>query len=189
MRSRLPIIPDPIPPTLRDGERRRHSEVVPAVRTDDRAAARQARELEALAETAAQHVAAGERDQALRAACDVVDMLEDVRERCFATRTLVTLGEALVALGLYERAAPRLEEAVALADHARDVRLGARARQALGRAWLGMGEPSCRGLLEDAGELFESLGDGAAVAEIDRLLRIAASSIEPSPRSFHGVRR
>ncbi|HEY8073297.1 MAG TPA: hypothetical protein VIF62_04295 [Labilithrix sp.] len=194
MRS-LQTAPDPVPPTLREGTAApQRSDVVPRSPEAQHVGlglnallAREARVLETLADAAAQHVARGEREEALRTICDVVDLLEDVKDRLIATRAIVIVGESLVALGLYERAEPRLEEAVQLADRVGDRHLAARARRALGRAWLGLGDPSCHGILEDAGELFEDLGDAAAAAEIDKLLRIASSSIDPprSLRAFH----
>jgi tetratricopeptide (TPR) repeat protein len=192
---RLQTNPDPIPPTLRDGERAPpRSDVVPKQANAPLTPLgsivdRSPRIIETLAETAASHVASGDRDEALRTIADAVDLLEDVRDRSQATRSLVIIGESLVQLGLYERAEHRLEEAVALADRASDTHLGARARLALGKVWLGLDDPSCRGILEDAGEMFEELGDVESVLAIDKLLRVAAHSFEESPRSFHGHRR
>jgi tetratricopeptide (TPR) repeat protein len=191
-----PLASDPIPPTLRDGEPpRHHSDVIPkklptATPTPlGSIMERSPRIIETLAETAAEHVARGEREEALRTIADAVDLLEDVRDRSLATRSQLVIGESLVQLGLYERAEKRLEEAVALADRAGDAHLGARARLALGKAWLGLDDSSCRGILEDAGEMFEELGDVETVLMIDKLLRIATLSLEESPRSFHGHRR
>jgi tetratricopeptide (TPR) repeat protein len=192
---RLQTNPDTIPPTLRDGERAPpRSDIVPKQVNPPLTPLgsiidRSPRIIETLAETAASHVAAGEREEALRTIADAVDLLEDIRDREQATRSLVIIGEALVQLGLYERAESRLEEAVALADRTSDARLGARARLALGKVWLGLDDPSCRGILEDAGDIFEELGDVESVFVIDKLLRIAAHSFEESPRSFHGHRR
>jgi tetratricopeptide (TPR) repeat protein len=189
--------PDPIPPTLRDGEPnpRVRSDVVPklaeaaAVPTLTGIVERSPTIIESLATAAAEHVARGEREEALRTIADAVDLLEDVKDRRLAVRSLLTIGEALTSLGLFERAEPRLAEALALADAAGESVLGARARAALGRVLLGLGDASCRGMLEDAGEMFEELGDTQAVLAIDRLLRIASTSFEETPRSFHGSRR
>lgn len=65
-----------------------------------------------------------------------------------------------------------------------DPALLARASVDLGEALLALEDPTCRALLEDAGTLFEDLGDQEAVRRVDTLLRAAEASIEESPRSF-----
>jgi hypothetical protein len=55
----------------------------------------------------------------------------------------------------------------------------------LGEALVLLGDPTCRELLEDAGTLFEDLGDEDGIKRVDVLLRTAQASIEESPRSFH----
>ena len=82
-----------------------------------------------------------------------------------------------------------LEEVMLTADLANDRPRAAQARLELGRTLLGLEDPACRELLEDAGTMFEELEDAAAVVEIDALLRRAAIAIEECPRSFHGLRR
>src|SRR5438105_13573749 len=98
MRSLL-VNPDPIPPTLRDGERALTSEVVPTRRSAPPPVTplgsimdRSPRIIEALADTAAQHAARGEREDALRTIADAVDLLEDIRDRSQTTRALVLIG-------------------------------------------------------------------------------------------------
>jgi hypothetical protein len=93
-------------------------------------------------------------------------------------------GRILAALGPLDQAPAILAGAAARADARGDMRTGARARHALGLALWAQGEASCREALEDAGTLFEELGDDLAVRAIDALLRDIASGLEESPRSF-----
>jgi hypothetical protein len=66
----------------------------------------------------------------------------------------------------------------------------AHALEARGHALWAAGDPACREAFEDAGTLFEELGDEAAVRAIDVLLREVANLVEESPRSFQsGGRR
>jgi hypothetical protein len=76
------------------------------------------------------------------------------------------------------------DEALGMFRDAHDAAAIARASLDLGEALLVLGDPTCRELLEDAGTLFEDLGDEAAVLCVDALLRTAQASIEESPRSF-----
>lgn len=86
------------------------------------------------------------------------------------------------AVAVAERA---LREAQAVGDR----RAEARARRALGEALVAEGDPAGREELEDAGTLFEELGDEAAVLGIDAALREIDRRSEVSPRSFAGRRR
>jgi tetratricopeptide (TPR) repeat protein len=92
---------------------------------------RSVRVYDALAEAAHQHVALGERDEALRTIADAVELLDGVRDRRPFARVLVEIGECLVELGCVDRARPLLEEAFAHAESLPDARLGARARRAM----------------------------------------------------------
>jgi hypothetical protein len=93
--------------------------------------------------------------------------------------------EGFLARGLLEQAGERYLAAARAYDEHGDAAGAARARLGLGRVLLGLEEPVCRELLEDAGTFYEDLGDHATVREIDTLLRVAARSFESSPRSFH----
>jgi hypothetical protein len=83
------------------------------------------------------------------------------------------------------------------AERAETIHLGrgdrtaaAMALRALGDRLFERRDPAARAVLEDAGSLFEELGDEKAVLEIDQALRALADEIEESPRSFQaGVRR
>lgn len=77
-----------------------------------------------------------------------------------------------------------LDDAEALLDEIHDSRTLAEARFAIGGALLALAEPSARVMLEDAGTLFEELGDDDAVMRVDAALREAEATIEESPRSF-----
>ncbi len=91
----------------------------------------------------------------------------------------------LLACGLLEQAGERFQAAARAYDELGDAAGGARALLGLGRVLLGLEDPVCREVLEDAGTRLEDLGDEARVREIDGLLRVAECSIEVSPRSFH----
>ena len=95
--------------------------------------------------------------------------------------------EALLARGLLEQAGERFQASARAYDEIGDSAGGARALLGLGRVLLGLEDPVCREVLEDAGTWLEDLGDDAAVREVDGLLRIAERSIDESPRSFHAV--
>lgn len=136
---------------------------------------------EALAELAAQHVALGEEEEALRAIADACAALDDIKDRRPYARVLIGIGECLVDLGFPEHANPRLTETVALADALPDRRLGAAARRALGRARLLLGDPSCRRILEDAREMFRDIGDHDAALDVARLLRASRAAIMEVP--------
>jgi tetratricopeptide (TPR) repeat protein len=114
---------------------------------------------ETLAEAAEKHLLLGERDDALDVIQDALALLEEVRDRRPFARVLLGIGECLLELGAQQLAAAQLAEAVALADALPDVRLGARARCALGRAWLPLHHPSARSVLEQAAAMYRELGD------------------------------
>lgn len=93
----------------------------------------------------------------------------------------------LLARGLLEQAGERYQAAARAYDAIGDAAGGARALLGLGRVLLGLEDPHCREVLEDAGTWLEDLGNEAAVREVGGLLRIAERSIDKSPRSFHAV--
>ena len=77
------------------------------------------------------------------------------------------------------------DEALSAFGDATDAEAIARASVDLGEALVLLGDPTCREILEDAGTLFEDLGDEAGILRVDTLLRTAQATIEESPRSFH----
>ena len=96
--------------------------------------------------------------------------------------------EALLARDALEEATARFQTAAHAFDAVGDAAGSARALLGLGRALLGLEDPACRAVLEDAGTCFEDLGDEAGVRQVEQLLRAAESSIEAtSPRSFHSA--
>ena len=95
--------------------------------------------------------------------------------------------DGLLARGLLEQAGERYQAAARAFDELGDAAGGARALLGLGRVLLGLEDPNCREVLEDAGTFLEDLGDHAGVREIDGLLRVAEQSFDESPRSFHAI--
>jgi len=91
--------------------------------------------------------------------------------------------EALLERGMLEQAGERFQAASRCFDGIGDAAGSARALLGLGKVLLGLEDPICREVLEDAGTALEDLGDEAAVKEIDGLLRSAESSFA-SPKSF-----
>ena len=112
-----------------------------------------------------------------------------VEERRALARNAFETGEALLARGLLEQAGERFQAAARAFDDLGDAAGGAQALLGLGRVLLGLEDPVCREVLEDAGTWLEDLGDEAAVREVDGLLRIAERSIDESPRSFHAAQK
>jgi hypothetical protein len=110
-----------------------------------------------------------------------------VEERRALARNAFETGEALLAIGLLEQAGERFQAAARAFDEVGDAAGGAQALLGLGRVLLGLEDPVCREVLEDAGTWLEDLGDEAGVREVDSLLRVAERSIEESPRSFHAI--
>lgn len=94
------------------------------------------------------------------------------------------LGRALLLLSEAHRAKDSFASAVRGFDDAKDVRRGAAARESLAAALAALGDPSARIVLEDAGDLYEDLGDLEAQARVDRALREADAVFASSPRSF-----
>jgi len=111
-----------------------------------------------------------------------------IEERRALARNAFDTGEALLARGLLEQAGERFQAAARAYDELGDAAGGAQALLGLGRVLLGLEDPVCREVLEDAGTWLEDLGDEAAVREVDGLLRIAERSIDESPKSFHARR-
>ena len=110
-----------------------------------------------------------------------------VAERVARAESALHVGEELLARGLLEQAGERFQAAARAYDELGDAANGARALLGLGRVLLGLEDPVCREVLEDAGTCLEDLGDEDAVREVDALLRIADRSIDESPRSFHAI--
>jgi len=83
------------------------------------------------------------------------------------------------------RAKERLEIAVECFDGIGAQAESAKARFVLAKALLLLRDPSSRAVFEDAGTIFEELGDEDSVLAIDRCLREAEADFEDeSPRSF-----
>lgn len=103
-------------------------------------------------------------------------------------RILATIAEMAVRYarrGELDAARRASDEAMSAFADATDATAIAQASLDLGEALVILGDPTCRELLEDAGTLFEDLGDEDGVRRVDALLRAAQSTIEESPRSFH----
>jgi hypothetical protein len=142
-RKRSGIIPraasELLPPEEAAGGPRRATAVLRSIRVYD-----------ALADAVYQHVALGEREQALSAVAHAVELLEGVGDRRPFARVLVGISECLLELGCPERAQPLLEEAVAHADALPDVALGARARRSLASAVSAVSPARSRSAVEQA---------------------------------------
>jgi len=114
-----------------------------------------------------------------------------VGDRDALARTALADGEELLSRGQLERASERFRAASQTFDDLGDAEGSARALLGLGKVLLGLEDPVCREVLEDAGTHLEDLGDEAGMKEVDTLLRVAEKSMDESPRSFvagHGRR-
>ena len=118
------------------------------------------------------------RDSGVLPACD----------RAAVAAATLAEGEALLRRDQLEAAAERFQSAIRAFEEVGNAAGGARALLGLGRVLLGLEDPACRAVLEDAGTWLEDLGDEAGVRQVEQLLRAAESSIEQeSPRSFHSA--
>ncbi|MBS2013381.1 MAG: hypothetical protein JST00_10865 [Deltaproteobacteria bacterium] len=112
----------------------------------------------------------------------------DLDRRAIAAASLAD-AEDLLARGLLEQAGERFQAASRAFDEVGDIEGSARALLGLGKVLLGLENPVCREVLEDAGTYLEDLGDEPGVKEVDKLLRAAQASFEESPKSFVATRR
>lgn len=146
-----------------------------------------------LAEIALEQLAAGHHEAARRVTEDALGLLRTTagRDRIAAARASLLVGNALLGLHEAHRAKAEFEEAAASFDEVEptpvSLRSGAQARVGLARALFMLGDPSARAVLEDAGTIFEEIGDDEAVIAIDRELREMQATLEESPRSFHSA--
>lgn len=146
-----------------------------------------------LAELALEQIAAGRHEAARRVTEDALGLLRTAagRDRIAAARASLLVGDALLGLHEAHRAKAAFEEAAASFDESEptpeSLSSAAQARLGLARALVMLGDPSARAVLEDAGTIFEELGDDAAVRAIDRELREIQAAFEESPRSFHSA--
>ena len=108
-------------------------------------------------------------------------------DRAVVSAAALAEGEALLACGDLEQAGERFQAAARAFDELGDAVGGAAALLGLGRVLLGLEDPACRAVLEDAGTWLEDLGDEAGMRQVDGLLRAAEASFEESPRSFLGM--
>jgi hypothetical protein len=137
-----------------------------------------------LADLVHEHLVAGDRGGARRAAEDALRVVERMQDTRSVAEASLVLAEALALLHEAHLAKERFTSAIEAFDHARDARGAARARLGLARTMLALRDPAARPVLEDAGTLFEELGDEAAVLAIDRELRQADAELEDCPSSF-----
>ena len=147
---------------------------------------------ESLARMAIDHLKQGEQVLARRAAEDSLLMIEQLAEgrresdRATAAKAALLAGDAFLQLHEAHRAKNCFELAARHFDRTNDLAHAAEARVGLAKALLTLRDPSARAILEDAGELFEDLGEDTRAREIDLQLRQAQAELEcESPRSFH----
>lgn len=147
---------------------------------------------EALSRMALEHLKQGEPVLARRAAEDSLLVIEQLAEgrresdRATAASAALISGDAFLQLHEAHRAKSCFEFAARQFDRMNDVARAAEARVGLAKALLTLRDPSARAILEDAGELFEELGEDTRAREIDLQLRQAQAELEcESPRSFH----
>jgi hypothetical protein len=146
-----------------------------------------------LAELALEQIAAGRHEAARRVTEDALGLLRTTasRDRIAAARASLLVGNALLGLHEAHRAKAEFQAAASSFDETEPTPVSlssaAQARVGLARALAMLGDPSARAVLEDAGTIFEELGDDVSVRAIDRELREIQATLEESPRSFHSA--
>jgi len=142
-----------------------------------------------LADLAIERATRRDADAARQAIEDAELVLEGVEDVKAAARIRISIGEAFLELRETLAAQERFEHA--LETLGEDGPVDARARALLGvaRALAGRREGAARAAFEEAGLLYEDLGDEERVIAIDRELRTLEAAIEESPRSFSSSHR
>ena len=146
-----------------------------------------------LAELALEQLAAGHHEAARRVTEDALGLLRTAagRDRIAAARASLVIGDALLGLHEAHRAKAAFAEAAESFDETdptpESLSSAAQARLGLARALVMLGDPTARAVLEDAGTIFEEIGDEESVRAIDRELRTIEAHFEESPRSFHSA--
>ncbi len=142
-----------------------------------------------LAELAIERAARGDAQIARQSVEDATVLLDAADEPVARARISLSLGEALLLLHEAHRAKARFAQALHVLEAEEDLAGSARALLGLGRALHMLGDAAARNAFEDAGLLYEDLGDEATVRAIDRELRALEAEIEESPRSFSSHHR
>ena len=153
----------------------------------ERATPFQARAIDAaraLAELALERAVHRDHETARNAIADALVVLDAADDPSSAARIWIVLGEALLSLYEARRAQERFAAALVVLDPTDDVAGRARALLGIGRALHMLADPAARTAYEQAGDLFEDIGDEATVRWIDRELRAIEAVMEESPRSF-----
>lgn len=143
----------------------------------------------ALAELALERAGHRDHETARDAITDALLVLDAADDPPGAARVWILIGEALLALYDAPRARERFAAALVVLDRTTDLAACARALLGIARALSMLGDPAARTAYEDAGHLYEDLGDDATVRAIDRELRAIEAVIEESPRSFSSSSR
>ena len=134
-----------------------------------------------LSETALQHVARRELDDARRAATDALLLLESVHDPRALADASLRLVEVLLELSEAHRAHERFVTASNAFGALGDTLSAARAVVGLARALVHLGDPTAQAAFEDAGTLYEEIGDEDAVLAIAAELREATLMFAESP--------
>ncbi len=138
-----------------------------------------------LAELAYETALGGDDAGARALAFDAANLAVALDPRSLGTGpTFAAVGHAMLAVSEVHRARDAFEDAVAAFDAAWDRSAAAHARLGLAEAMLRLQDPAARVVLEDAGSLFEEIGDAKMVDAVDRALRDAEARFYDSPRSF-----
>jgi hypothetical protein len=141
----------------------------------------------ALVEMSVHHVVLSQWTEARSTAMDALLLLDMLEENRAWADLSFTLGEVLLTLSEAHRARERFDEAAAWFDEQGDLEAAAKAKVGLARAMTMLRDPVGRAVLEDAGTLFEELGNEEAVKLIDVELRELTAVLEESPTSFQAI--
>lgn len=139
-----------------------------------------------MADLALESAVAGDLAAARSFAEDAAVLLSpvDPGETPEAGDAFLALGHAMLATSEVHQARSAYEDAIVAFERAEDRRCVAHARLGLAHALLELHDPSSRVVLEDAGAVFEDLGDQAMIASVDACIRDAEARFSSSPRSF-----
>lgn len=142
-----------------------------------------------LADLALERVLRGDAETARQSIENATVLLDAADEPVLGARISLPLGEALLHLHEAHRAKACFASALHVLEAEEDLVGSARALLGLARALHLLGDAAARGAFEDAGLLYEDLGDEETARAIDRELRALEAEIEESPRSFSSSHR